>query len=586
MFCIYCGARVADDARICPVCGNTVLVAGEPELAPENNAEPQVVTAERATEDTIIADIPMKPAAQQGDQPDDGRDIYSTAPHRFREELEMEDISSGEQIDIPPVEYKAPQSEPVQQNVPYMNGYQDGYVYEEFDESLQKPKKKRVWIWFAVIVPILLAIGGTAIGIYIWYNAPSQQFSRALEADDYAKITQLLPQLEDSERDALAADMKEYAAKAVQRYNNGEVEYSAAYDLVDRLQRLFPDALELQTAAEQMKTLKASKESFASAQSAEQTGDVHNALRLFGEVSELDTNYEAAQTRITQIKADYKASVLEEAQALADAGDFTGAQTVLTESSAILGDDPDIRAKMTELQDMETENYVTSMLEMAQDLVDEGDLIGAVKLLEETTKEDPRFTQQIEKYKETYKTEKLQEAQAYADASDYEEAVAVLESAKSFLGEDEKLTAKIKEYKDMYPVLLVDLAPSGGSNCSSVWGATGSDGSQYSNGLSFALYPEVAETVETEYSPGGKYKRFSGTWVVENNTTDRFIGKIRVYVDGSLQYELSSLTVSSSAAEMNLLISGAQTIRIEAEGAFADPRQVGYIYLAGATFRN
>ena len=112
------------------------------------------------------------------------------------------------------------------------------------------------------------------------------------------------------------------------------------------------------------------------------------------------------------------------------------------------------------------------------------------------------------------------------------------------------------------------------------------DGNQYSKGLSFALYPEVAETIETSYKPDGKYKRLSGTWVIESNTTEGFIGKIRVYVDGSLQYELSSLTINSSAKEMNLLIGDAKEIRIEAEGAFTDPFQVGYIYLAGATFRN
>ena len=64
------------------------------------------------------------------------------------------------------------------------------------------------------------------------------------------------------------------------------------------------------------------------------------------------------------------------------------------------------------------------------------------------------------------------------------------------------------------------------------------------------------------------------------------MGAESVYVDGALQYELSSLTTRSSAKEMNLLISGAKEIRIEAEGAFTDPYQVGYIYLAGATFRN
>lgn len=582
MFCIYCGASVPEGAKVCPACGSTVLVEGTSDpKSVETGAD--TVSAQSTDENTVVVEIPQ--AGQDAFEQEE-RDIYSSVSHRFRPEPEMEDIYSGEQMETPAEEYNMAGSESDPQNIPYGAGYEDDYVYEEYEEDRQKPKKRRVWIWVAVIAVILAAVIGTAVGIYVWYSAPSQQFSRALEADDYSKITQLLPQLEDSEREALASELKEYAAEVVQRYNNGEVEYGTAYDLVDRLQRLFPDALELQAAVEEMKTLKASKETFASALSAETDGDVKNALRLFAEVTETDTNYEAAQAHIAAVKADYKASVLAQAQELADKEDFVGAQTVLAESAAILGDDPDITAKITELQDMEQESYVTSMLETAQTMADEGDLIGAAKLLEGAEKQDPRFAQQVEAYKQTYKDEKLQEAAEHADVSDYEEAVAVLESAKEFLGEDEKLNAKIKEYKELYPVLLVNLKPTGGSNCNSVWAATGVNGSQYSNGLSFALYPEVAETVETEYSPNGKYRRFSGTWVVENNTTEGFIGKIRVYVDGSLQYELSSLTRNSSPAEMNLLIDGAQTIRIEAEGAFADPRQIGYIYLAGATFRN
>lgn len=584
MFCIYCGARVADDAKRCPSCGSALLMEGEPKTAPEaaQTSEPEALNTEPVTQDTIIAEGPILPKAQENEE--DGRDIYSSAPHRFRPEPEMEDISSGRQMEIPQAEYTPPvNTNTAQQEIPH-TGYRDNYVYEEYQEA--PPKKKRAWIWIVVVILILAAIGGTAAGIYMWYSAPSQQFSRALAANDYEAITQLLPQLEDSEREALAADMKTYAAEVVERYNKGEVEYGTAYDLVDRLQRLFPDAPQLKSAAEDMKALKTSKEDYASALSAEQSGDVSGALRLFGSVIEKDTNYADAQTHIEAIKSDYKENILKQAQALAAAGDYIGAQELLTSSSTILGDDADIAEKMAELQDQETEEYVTGLLELAQEMADEKDYIGAVKLLQDAEKQDTRFVQQIEKYREAYKAEKLEEAEGYAQASDYEEAVAVLESALEFLGEDEKLNAKIAQYKEMYPVLLTNLAPSGGTNCNSVWGATAANGTTYSNGLSFALYPELAESVYTEYSPEGKYKRFSGTWVIDGSTTEGFIGKVRVYVDGALQYELSSLTLNSGAAEMNLLITGAQTIRIEAEGAFTDPFQVGYIYLADATFKN
>ena len=61
---------------------------------------------------------------------------------------------------------------------------------------------------------------------------------------------------------------------------------------------------------------------------------------------------------------------------------------------------------------------------------------------------------------------------------------------------------------------------------------------------------------------------------------------MRVYVDGSLQYEVSSLTRDSAATDMSLVIDGAQTVRIEVEGSFDSLRSTGYVYLADATFSN
>jgi len=566
MFCLYCGAPVPEGAEVCPACGGKVLVQGtKTDLEQE---ETRVFTVE-----------------PEGD----GRDIYSSAPHRFRPEPEMEDIYSSGDI---------PQAEPVYEEPPVQSGpafevytgpkqtvYEDGYVYEEYEEGMRE-RVRRPWLWLVILIPVVLLLLGGAIWAYVWYNAPAQEFERALAADDYNRITQLLPQLEEEDLNAAAGEMQAYALDLVEKYNRGEAEYNSTYGLVERLQRLFPDVPELSAAVRTMQTLKTSKETFIDAQSADQLNDVNDALRLYGLVAPEDTNYPAAQERIEAITADYKASVLAEADRLAGKEDFLGAQAALLNSTAILGEDPDILAKMEALQDLENETYVLGMLETAAQLAAEEDWIGAVHLLEEATREDDRFTQQIEAYTQNYKMHKLAEAAELADEGSYEEAVAVLEGAQDFLEDDEEVAEQIKIYKDLYPVLLVDLAHTGGENCDSGWNATDVNGTKYSNGLSFALYPIIAQDVYTEYSPAGKYKLFSGTWVVEEDTTEDFIGEIRVYVDGVLQYQLTSLTRSSTPMSMNLKIEGAKTIRIEAEGAFAGLRETGYIYLAGATFRN
>ena len=184
------------------------------------------------------------------------------------------------------------------------------------------------------------------------------------------------------------------------------------------------------------------------------------------------------------------------------------------------------------------------------------------------------------------KAELLDAAAKQAGESRYSDAVETLQNADDILSGDNDIAAKIEEYRALYPVSLTDLSPSGGEDCSQNWTAYDANGNAYSNGLNFSLYPVIAKTVYTEYAPNGQYKRLTGTWVVEGDTSDDFIGTVRIYVDDHLQYEVSSLTVNSPASALSLSISGASTVRIEVEGAFASLRAVGYLYLADAKFEN
>lgn len=603
MFCIYCGATLPEGAKKCTICGSPVVLP--PDLRAEQPAE-EAVLPEGSGEDTQLPETePVTEAPGENDlsgsasdeQADEDRaaeavEAQEQEPETAPEEPEMEDISSGEEI--APAEQAGPPAgahpaysdgyayeEQVPQRQEVFEDYGDGYVYEEE----MPPRRKRSLKWLLIVLPIVLAIAGTVTAILLWYNAPMQQLTRALDVYDYSSVAQLLPKLSEEELTSVSEQMRDYAETVIDRYNRGEAEYASSYELLDRLQRLFPNA-EVSGAAEQLAALKASKESFASAQKLEQENEIAGAISRYGEVIREDTNYEAAQKQIESIKAAYKQQVLAQAQKRADEKDYLGAQAVLLNSSGILGDDPDIAAKVEELQKAELDDYVEGLLKTAKTLADDGDYPGAVRLLEDAAKEDERIDKQIQTYKDAYKEKMLAEAAKHAETSDFEEAVAVLEKSKELLGEDSDVAAKIAEYKALYPVRLVDLSPTGGADCATNWTATDISGNTYSDGLSFALYPVLATSAATEYSPYGQYKLLSGTWVVESDSTDDFIGTVRVYVDGVLQYEVNSLTRNSQPTELNLKIEGAQTVRIEAEGAFGSPRAAGYIYLAGATFRN
>lgn len=555
MFCIYCGTTVEEGVKACPKCGSTLLVL----------ESPKETETEKITEENT----------------EDGRDIYSSAPHRFREEPEMEDISSGKQIELPRDEYNMAGNEQDPQNVPY----NDGYDYEEYASYDDEEPAPRVWPKVLAIIAAVLVVLGAGVGIFLWQISPAKKFDRAVKAIDYIQIVELLPELKEEKRMDAAPQMRSFAADAVYQYNEGELDYRPAHTLTAGLAENYPGDAELQAAKEEIEALKASKDVFMAAVDAEKMGEKAEALRLLQEVIESDSNFITAQEHIAAIRSEYKSEIIKRAEELSAEEDFEGAYAVLQEGSTVLGEDADISNALLLLADAEKEAYIINLLETAQTLADEEDYIGAVQLLEEATEEDARFAERIEFYKKQYREQFMKEAEAYVKAGDYEEAVLTLEGAKDFLKNDREIEEKIKEYKELLPAMLIDMEYTGGSDCSGVASVTGADGSTYANGLHFALAPD-ATTKSTTYTPDGKFKRLSGTWIIESESTPGFIGKICIYVDGSMQYELTSMTVNSSGREMNLLIDGAKEIRIEAEGTFTGEEEVGYIYFAGAVFRN
>ena len=351
------------------------------------------------------------------------------------------------------------------------------------------------------------------------------------------------------------------------------------------LKKLFPN-IGLDDQLDGIQSLKDSKEAYKNGKSLQAQGEDGRAIMEYQKVIHADVNHDDAQTQIQNIRTAYKEKVLSDAQSRADEKDFLGAEAILMNSADILGDDKDIQAKLEEIKDAELNNYVETLLGTAKTLADDGDLPGAVNVLQDATRSDKRIDAQIATYRNQYKQKILDAAAKQAGESRYYDAVETLQNADDILSDDSDIAAKIEEYRALYPVSLTDLSPSDGEDCSQNWTAYDANGNAYSNGLNFSLYPVIAKTVYTEYAPNGQYKRLTGTWVVEGDTSDDFIGTVRIYVDDHLQYEVSSLTVNSPASALSLSISGASTVRIEVEGAFASLRAVGYLYLADAKFEN
>lgn len=90
------------------------------------------------------------------------------------------------------------------------------------------------------------------------------KLTRALDAYDYSAAAQVLPTLSKDELASVSDQMQEYAQTVIDRYNKSEANYDSSYELLDRLQKLFPN-IGLDDQINGIQSLKDSKEAYKTA---------------------------------------------------------------------------------------------------------------------------------------------------------------------------------------------------------------------------------------------------------------------------------------------------------------------------------
>ena len=492
----------------------------------------------------------------------------------------VEELSSGEQLPEPPTVHSSTLAAQADAPVPY----EDNYIYEEYEDELPRRKRSLKWLWIAL--PIAAAVIATVTGIAVWFNAPMQKLTRALDANDYTTVTQLLPQLSEEELRGVAEDMKTYAAAVIDRYNSGETDYTSAYELLDRLRRLFPDS-GLDNDVKRIEALKASKDAFNEAQYLEESGEAAGAVSRYSAVIADDTNYEAAQKQIEAVRAAYKEQVLEEAQALADSR-ITAARRPCFEQQRRT------RRRCGHHRKARGAEKGRAGRLRGQPAQDRAGLC----LRRRLRRRNPASGGCHEGRRALHKADRgLQEPVQGSCAQGGRGLCGKLRlrgrggGARKIAGasfsDDADIAAKNRGIRGDVSGLLADLSPSGGMDCATGWTASDASGNSYGSGLSFALYPVIQKTVETEYEPGGQYRRLSGI-MGDRGATARTTSPPPCASMWTAPRNMRSraFTRGDSPAEMNLIIDGAETVRIEVEGSFSSLRSTGYVYLADATFGN
>lgn len=170
-----------------------------------------------------------------------------------------------------------------------------------------------------------------------------------------------------------------------------------------------------------------------------------------------DANGEASadseNVAYSQYDEDMIASIVSEADSLAEVGDYEGAITKVKSALVTYPKSDVLQAKEKEYTDLLATRIKAQTLEQAAELANGGDYVSAIALIKEAQSEngeDTDYTSAYNTYCAAYKTEVLGEAEQLAGNGDYVSAVKALDTANGIIGNDAEIEAKSQEYEDAY----------------------------------------------------------------------------------------------------------------------------------------
>lgn len=163
----------------------------------------------------------------------------------------------------------------------------------------------------------------------------------------------------------------------------------------------------------------------------------------------------------------------------------------------------------------------------------------------------------VDKLTERMKTEAEQAFQN----GEWSDAVEVIQSYSSALGDTQAYSDLLNYYSNLSPVPLSQLDPFSGS-----WDRNGPQldflGNSYQNGCIKSVWSDSKPSIE--YHLNGEYTSMSGVVVIadcDKGSTDQ-TGHIEIYGDDNLLFSSSVLTIKSNPEQFNISLSGVNFLKI------------------------
>lgn len=261
--------------------------------------------------------------------------------------------------------------------------------------------------------------------------------------------------------------------------------------------------------------------------------------------------------------------IISEAEALASKEDYEGALSKVKDGLVDYPKSDELQNKADEYTEALNVQIKEKTLDEAKSFADSGDYVSAITLIknaQETQGDDVDYQNAFKTYSSAYKTEVIASADAFALQGNYDDAIVLLKSAQDTIGKKEDLSNKIAEINNSKPVYdeLTSLKVIDSSYYYKQYESLILDtyGNAYNNVGTF----RECGTHHATYYTAGKYATLYGTIAAPDSIGggDDVAITVNIYADDKLIQTIPSITRITKPVNIELDITGADTVKIEA----------------------
>lgn len=337
----------------------------------------------------------------------------------------------------------------------------------------------------------------------------------------------------DPQRD-IAKESKALVSQAELQINNGN--YGEALDILNRIDPEWNNYNKV----EQLR-LEAVRGQLRDKIEEYQTSGNYEALISFikSNVSDVSSDAEIKSAYDNAVK-EYVADILIQTNKYIKSGDYYNASKVLNMATAVVGDNADINAKLTEVKNGEVQSTIYTYEETE-------DYVALVDYLGKICNESSDYSELYNQYCKKLVDKTISEAQVLADQRKFEEAIAVIKNVQRHYN-SAQFDEKIQEYTDCLPIDLADchvITSSGQVSVEIGKDVTDVFGSIYANAVHWNNWGSGWGTQEASvtFYPNRKYNTLSG--IIAPSGEGSLNGYLVFRADGTEVYRTSEIAVTT-----------------------------------------